>query len=163
MKIQKAVKDETVRVAIGELIGVAAMIAVWLILHLCAPSVPLNWLIVILAMVGGAVAVINFLLLGLFVQKATGIDDDETVKQYYKSTFRRRRLIQFLWGILSFVLPIFLGFSVINGIAGVIPLLFPTFTIRIVGMKDAVRGMAKQEASDDEADADNDEDRKEMM
>jgi len=146
MKIQKAVKDETIKVAAGEAIGVAVMFLVWLIIHLLAPAVPFDYKVVLAAVLGGIVAVGNFLLLGLSVQRLAAIEDSDAGKRYFKSTYRKRMLLQILWGVLAFALPCF------NGIAGVIPLLFPTFIIRTAGVKDAVSGMLKKEKTGEASD-----------
>jgi len=135
MKVQQAIKDETIKVAIGEGIGLVIMFVVWFIVKLMTQgTVPFDYKVVLGGLVGGVIAVLNFFLLGLSVQKVTSIDNQDDGKQYFKGTYRKRMLIMIVWGVLAFALPCF------NGIAGVLPLLFPTFVIRAVGVKDALKG-----------------------
>jgi len=137
--IQPAVKTETIKVAKGVAIGVAAMLLVFFILHLIIPaSVPFDYKVILGGILGGIVAVLNFLLLGLTVQKATSSDDEDMAKQVFKRSYRLRMLLQIIWGIIALVVPF------INGAAGLIPLLMPTFIIRMGGIKEAVKGAIKK-------------------
>ena len=144
MKLQAAVKEETKKVAIYEIIGVVAMLIIWFVLHLLWPdSIPFDYKVILAAILGGAVAVLNFLFLGISVQKLTTLTDEAEGKQYFKNVYRKRMLFQIVWGILALVLPCF------NGIAGLIPLLFPTFAIRAVGIKSAIISNFKNKKGDD--------------
>jgi len=137
--IQPAVKTETIKVAKGVAIGVAMMFVVFFILHIIIPSsVPFDYKVILGGVLGGGVAVLNFLLLGITVQKATSSDDEDSAKQVFKRSYRLRMLIQILWGIIALVVPF------INGAAGLIPLLMPTFIIRMGGIKEAVKGAIKK-------------------
>ena len=62
MKLQKAVKQETVSVAVGTGIGCIGVMALFLILHLIFPesTVKFDYRVVLGALCGGAVAVANF-------------------------------------------------------------------------------------------------------
>lgn len=143
IEIQPAVKEETKKVAKYEIIGVILMFIVFLVLHLIWPdSVPFDYRVILAGIIGGAVAVLNFLLLGLSVQKLTSVADEDTGKNLFKAGYRKRMLMQILWGILALVLPCF------NGIAGLLPLIFPTFAIRMGGIKAAISGIIKKKGDD---------------
>lgn len=133
MKLQPAVKTETIKVAKAEAIGVLIMFAVFFVLHLIFPDkVPFDYKVIIAGIIGGCVAVANFLLMGISIQKMADADDIDTGKAIFKSGYRKRMLLQIIWGIAALVAPCF------NGIAGIIPLLIPTFAIRMTGIKQAI-------------------------
>ena len=133
MKLQPAVKTETIKVAKAEAVGVLLMFAVFFVLHLLFPNaVPFDYKVILAGIIGGCVAVANFLLMGISIQKMTDAGDVDTGKAIFKSGYRKRMLLQILWGIAALVAPCF------NGIAGIIPLLIPTFAIRMTGIKQAL-------------------------
>ena len=69
--MQPAVKQETKNVAVYTVVGVVLMWLVFLVLHLAMPEkVPFNYTVILGGLGGGAVAVLNFLWMGLIVQKA---------------------------------------------------------------------------------------------
>ena len=133
MKLQPAVKTETIKVAKAEAVGVLLMFAVFFVLHLLFPNaVPFDYRVILAGIIGGCVAVANFLLMGISIQKMTDAGDVDTGKAVFKSGYRKRMLLQILWGIAALVAPCF------NGIAGIVPLLIPTFAIRMTGIKQAL-------------------------
>ena len=74
MHIQEAVKKETVRIAAGTAVGVLVMFAVFFGLHIFMPeSVPFDYKVILGGLGGGFVAVLNFFLMSLMVQKVTSI------------------------------------------------------------------------------------------
>lgn len=83
MKLQPAVKKETAHIALGVAVGVAVMLAVFALLGRFDYTVALG------GVLGGAVAVLNFLLLGLTVQKITRETNEE----------RGRKLMQFSYSM----------------------------------------------------------------
>lgn len=139
MKLQPAVKTETIKVAKSEVLGVLLMFVAFFIAHFFLPErIPPEPVfiagVVVSGIMGGAVAVLNFLLMGIAVQKVTEADDTETGKKIFKASYRQRMLIQIIWAIIALAVPFF------HGLAGVLPLLIPTFAIRMSGIINARKG-----------------------
>lgn len=139
MKLQPAVKTETLKVAKAEAIGVLLIFAVLFIAHFFFPDrLPFEPVfiagVIVSGILGGAVAVLNFLLMGIAVQKVTEAADTETGKKIFKASYRQRMLIQIIWAIIALAVPFF------HGLAGILPLLIPTFAIRMNGIRQARKG-----------------------
>ena len=65
-KVQPAVKKETKNVAIYTVVGVVVMWVGFLILHLIWPEkIPFDYRVILGGIGGGAVAVLNFFLMGI--------------------------------------------------------------------------------------------------
>lgn len=127
--IQSAVKKETKRVAMITGVGVIFMWIVFVVLHIFMPEkVPLDYTVFLGGAVGGIVAVLNFFLMGLAVQKAASATDEDTARMNIKASYSRRMMLQMLWVILAIVVPCF------QFVAGIVPLLFPGTGIKIVGI-----------------------------
>ena len=103
---------------------------VFLVLHLAMPEkVPFNYTVILGGLGGGAVAVLNFLWMGLMVQKAAAkAGDQDAVKTLVKGSYSQRMLFQMLWVIIAIVAPCF------HYVAGILPLLFPGTGIKIMGI-----------------------------
>ncbi|MGX8687326.1 MAG: hypothetical protein ACSW8K_05945, partial [bacterium] len=104
MHIQEAVKKETVRIAAGTAVGVLVMFAVFFGLHIFMPeSVPFDYKVILGGLGGGCVAILNFFLMSLMVQKVTSIEDRESqagkdlAYATVRASFRNRMAIQILW------------------------------------------------------------------
>lgn len=127
--IQSAVKKETKRVAMITGVGVILMWIVFIVLHIFMPEkVPLDYTVFLGGAVGGIVAVLNFFLMGLAVQKAASATDEDTARMNIKASYSQRMMLQMLWVILAIVVPCF------QFVAGIVPLLFPGTGIKIVGI-----------------------------
>ena len=89
--MQPAIKEETKHVAIYTATGVALMWLVFLVLHFTMPEkVPFNYTVILGGLGGGAVAVLNFLWMGLMVQKAAAkAGDQDAVKTLVKEAIPR--------------------------------------------------------------------------
>lgn len=72
---------------------------------------------------GSAVAVLNFAMMCLMIQNATGIEDKKLLKAKVQGSYNLRLLVQAAWVVIAFVSPW------INVIAAAVPLLFPTAVI----------------------------------
>ncbi|MDO4632828.1 MAG: ATP synthase subunit I [Eubacteriales bacterium] len=128
-KLQPAVRLETTRVGTGTAVGVVCMWAVFGLLHLLVPDqVPFDYRVILGGLGGGLVAVLNFFLMALTVQKVVSIEDESSARNRMKASYTQRMMMQGLWCILAIVLPCF------QFAAGMIPLLFPTAVIKIVGI-----------------------------
>mgnify|MGYP004580681615 FL=1 len=127
--VQPAVKKETKRVVGMTGIGLILMWILFAVLHFAMPDkVPLDYTVFLGGIGGGAVAVLNFFLMGLAVQKAATASDEGTARMKLKASYSQRFLMQILWVILAIVAPCF------HFVAGIAPLLFPGTGIKIMGI-----------------------------
>lgn len=127
--VQPAVKKETKRVMMITAAGVVLMWIGFGIFHWIFPEkVPLDYTVFLGGFAGGLIAVLNFFLMGLTVQKVASFDDEENARMRMKASYSQRMSLQMLWIIIVIVAPCF------QLVAGLLPLLFPGFGIRIVGI-----------------------------
>ena len=127
--VQPAVKKETKRVVKITAVGLILMWILFAVLHFTMPDkVPLGYTVFLGGIGGGAVAVLNFFLMGLAVQKAASASDEGTARMKLKASYSQRFLMQILWVILAIVAPCF------HFVAGIAPLLFPGTGIKIMGI-----------------------------
>ena len=115
MKIQKAVLKETGHIAIGVLIADAVMCGVFAILGKFDCTVVLG------ALLGTAIAVANFFLLGVTLQKAVGMK--EYASKYVRQSYSLRMFFCFAGVAVSVFAPCF------HPIAAIVPLLMPQLVI----------------------------------
>ena len=134
MRLQPAVKKETLHIAAGTTAGVAVMFAVFALLH------RFDWTVALGGALGGAVAVANFLLLGLTVQKITGEANEERGRKLMQFSYSMRMLLMALWLILAVSAPAF------HWVAAALPLLFPRLTIAVMQLT----GLHKKEQNEGE-------------
>ena len=127
--VQPAVKKETKRVVKITAVGLILMWILFAVLHFTMPDkVPLDYTVFLGGIGGGAVAVLNFFLMGLAVQKAASASDEGTARMKLKASYSQRFLMQILWVILAIVAPCF------HFVAGIAPLLCPGTGIKIMGI-----------------------------
>ena len=127
--VQPAVKKETKRVVKITAVGLILMWILFAVLHFTMPDkVPLDYTVFLGGIGGGAVAVLNFFLMGLAVQKAASASDEGTARMKLKASYSQRFLMQILRVILAIVAPCF------HFVAGIAPLLFPGTGIKIMGI-----------------------------
>ena len=127
----EAVKKETRNIAVSEIIGVAIMLFAFFILHKLIPGgkVPFDYRVVLAGIVGGGIAVLNFFLMGITVQKVAETEDEQAAVRKMRTSYTYRMLLQGLWAVLSIVLPCF------QFAAGLIPLLIPGAAIKARGFR----------------------------
>ena len=128
--VQPAVKKETKRIIKITIVGLILMWILFAVLHFAMPEkVPFNYTVILGGLGGGAVAVLNFLWMGLMVQKAAAkAGDQDAVKTLVKGSYSQRMLFQMLWVIIAIIAPCF------HYAAGILPLLFPGTGIKIMGI-----------------------------
>ena len=127
--IQPAVKKETKRVIVITLLGLLLMWILFAALHFIMPDkVPLDYTVFLGGIAGGCVAVLNFFLIGLAVQKAAAAEDEGTARMKIKASYSQRFMMQVFWVIIAIIAPCF------HFVAGIAPLLFPGTGIKIVGI-----------------------------
>ena len=127
MKIDGTVKKETAYVAIAEAILIAVMLAVYLIIS----KFTLN--VLFAALTSGAVAVLNFFVMGLTVQKAVTVDDDSDRRKLIRASQLMRLLVM---GVVVIVCAVFPKFDIF---ALFIPLFFPRLFAQARGIYGAVK------------------------
>lgn len=128
-KMQPAIKEETKHVAVYTAVGVVLMWLVFFILHLSMPQkVPFDYTVILAGIGGGIVAVLNFFFMGLMVQQAASLEDQSNVKTLVKGSYSHRMLLQMLWIVAAIAVPCF------HYVAGILPLLFPSTGIKLVGI-----------------------------
>ena len=120
MKLQPAVKKELLHIALGSGVGVAVMLAVFALLGRFDTSVLLA------GVLGGVVAVLNFLMLGITVQKVAAQTDEAQGRRIMQFSYSIRMLLMLLWIILA------VSLSALNWVAAAVPLLMPRLTIGVM-------------------------------
>lgn len=129
LKLQKAVKDETIFVTLGSLILSVVMVIVFFGLNKVFPEqVPMGLPVILGAAGGCAVAAGNFFLMALTVQKVAGIENYEQAYRSMQVSYRYRTFLQLIWCVLCMVL------KFINPVAGILPLLWPSLLIKGKGI-----------------------------
>ena len=118
MKIHSAIKKETLHVAIGVLLGDAALIAVYALLK------KLELPVILGALLGSAAAVGNFFVMGYMVQKA--LNNTERTKAIVQRSYALRMVAMVAVMIIGIVVPCF------EPIAVMVPFLMPGITIQVM-------------------------------
>ena len=116
VKIEKAVRTETAYIALFTLVLSVLMESVFLIIH------KWNYTVLLGNLLGYAASVLNFFLMGLTVQKAVLLDEDNAKKRIQLSQYLRLLML----GIFAVIAGVFKCFSLT---AFVITLLFPRIAI----------------------------------
>lgn len=122
MKLQDASRKEIRRVAVGSVVGLGLMIAAFFVLSLLGVG-KMDYRIFLSGILGTVIAVLNFAVLCLTIQKAAQTEDQKQMKARFQLSYNIRLIIQCGWVVAAFLLPCF------HVIAAAVPLLFPTLTI----------------------------------
>lgn len=123
MKLQPASQKELRHIAVGTLLCAAVMVGVFALLDR-AGIFPFTLSVIWAALGGSAVAILNFALLCLTVQKVAEMGDNgKNARAAMQSSYNARMMLQGLWCVLALVLPCF------QPVAGILPLLFPRAAI----------------------------------
>lgn len=130
-KIDKTVIRETRYIAGVTIILSVIMEAVFLVIGMWSYKVLLGNIL------GAAVAVVNFLLMGITVQKAVQKDEkDAATLMKLSQTLRNMMLL--IAAVLAIVLPF------INPVAAIIPLFFPRIAITLIPLRDRNKNNGKE-------------------
>lgn len=132
-KIAPAVKKETTHIALGTSIGVVIMLIVFAVLH------RFNAGVLVSALIGGALAVMNFFALGITVQKISEGQTEERGRKWMQFSYNMRMLVMVVWLIVAMAVPF------LNWVAAAIPMLMPRLTIAVM----QITGMYKKEKPED--------------
>ena len=128
-KLAPAVQKETRFIAVSTGIGTAVMLLVFGLLHLAIPEkIPFDYRVILAAVGGCAVAVLNFYLMAVTVQKVASAENQDTAAKTMKTSYTYRFLMQVIWAIAAITAPCF------QFVAGLVPLLFPGAAIKLRGI-----------------------------
>ena len=116
-KPQQSIVKETKRIAVGTVIMLVVMLAVYAVLGKFTVGVLLGGLL------GSAYAIFNFFMLGMTLQKAASMTDQQMAHMKVRSSYSTRMIGMLILGVVAFALPF------VEGIPCLIALLFPRATI----------------------------------
>lgn len=128
MKLQPSSKKEITRISIGILICDVIMIAGLFLLSQFGIGT-FSYRILVGAAGGSLVAILNFTIMCLTVQKSVEYEDQKKMKAFFQASYNGRLMLQALWVIVCFLV------SHIHIIAGAVPLLFPSAIIMYLQLK----------------------------
>lgn len=128
MILQPASRKELKRIAIGSSVCAVLEIAVFWLLSLLGIG-SFSYRIVTGTIGGTLMGILNFALMCLMIQNATGMTDEKLMKAKVRSSYNLRKIIQILWVVVAFLIP---G---INVLAAAIPLFFPNIIIYYLQFK----------------------------
>lgn len=123
MKVDKTIKQESLYLLVGVIILSVIMEAVFLI---CGAF---DYTVILGNILGGGIAVLNFFLMGITLQKSLNDDDPQMSKNRVKMSQSFRFLMLIVVAILGGVLPWF------NLISVIVPFFFPRIILTIRGLK----------------------------
>ena len=122
MKLQSASLREVKRIACGTAVGGACLVAVMFVLSVMGVGV-FDYR-VITGVVGGCiVAVINFTMMCLTIQRAVNIGEQKAMKAFIQGSYNGRLFLQAGWIVAAYLMPW------VNVFAAAVPLLFPNLMI----------------------------------
>ena len=119
-KPQQSIVKETKRIAVGTVIMLVAMLAVYAVLGKFTVGVLLGGLL------GSAYAIFNFFMLGMTLQKAASMTDQQMAHMKVRSSYSTRMIGMLVLAVVAFALPF------VEGIPCLIALLFPRATIFVL-------------------------------
>ena len=122
MKLQPASKREIKRIAVGTGVCDLILLAVLFVLSL-EGLLTFNYTVFLGALIGSCVAVLNFTIMCLTIQKATEIEEKKQMKAFIQGSYNGRLMLQAAWVVIAMLVPHF------QVIASAAPLLFPNLTI----------------------------------
>ena len=122
MKLQSASRKEITRVAKGTAVCDLILLAGLFVLSL-EGIVQFNYTVFLGVLGGSAVAILNFAVMCLTIQKAVDIEEKKQMKAFIQGSYNGRLLLQAGWIVVAFLVPHF------NVVAAAVPLLFPNLTI----------------------------------
>lgn len=122
MKLQSASKKEILRVAKGTAVWDLILIAVLFVFSLEGIGT-FNYTVFLSVLGGSAVAILNFTVMCLTIQKAVDIEEKKQMKAFIQGSYNGRLLLQAGWIVVAFLVPH------LTVVAAAAPLLFPNLTI----------------------------------
>ena len=122
MILQPASRKELKRIAVGSAVCAVLEIALFWLLSVFGIG-RFSYRIVTGTVGGTLMGILNFALMCLMIQNATGTADEKLMKATVRGSYKLRKIIQILWVVAAFLIP---G---INVLAAAIPLFFPNVVI----------------------------------
>ena len=123
MKLQPASKKEIKRILFGTLVLDVLLVAgLFLLSQFDIGSFDLGRILVS-ALIGSGIAVLNFTLMCLTIQSAVEMEDKKKMQAKFQLSYNARMILQSAWVVIAFLVPAF------HFIAGAAPVLFPKITI----------------------------------
>ena len=119
-KPQQSIVKETKRIAVGTVIMLVVMLAIYAVLGKFTVGVLLGGLL------GSAYAIFNFFMLGMTLQKAASMTDQQMAHMKVRSSYSTRMIGMLVLAVVAFALPF------VEGIPCLIALLFPRATIFVL-------------------------------
>lgn len=119
-KPQQSIVKETKRIGVGTVIMLVVMLAVYAVLGKFTVGVLLGGLL------GSAYAIFNFFMLGMTLQKAASMTDQQMAHMKVRSSYSTRMIGMLILAVVAFALPF------VEGIPYLIALLFPRATIFVL-------------------------------
>lgn len=143
MRVQETVKKETVQIAVQSSVATIVMWICIFVLHRFLPEkVTFDYRVILSGLLGTAVAVTNFFLMGVTVQGVLSVENQEEAYQRMRLSYRNRTMLQLGWIILAVVAPCF------QAVAGIVPLLFPGGILRIRGVLEWKKGKNQKQGGE---------------
>ena len=122
MELQSASRHEVKRIACGTAVGGVLLVAAMFVLSRMGIGT-FDYRVLTGALGGCIVAVINFALMCVTIQRAVNIIEQKAMKSFIQGSYNGRLLLQAGWIVAAYLMPWF------NVIAAAVPLLFPNLTI----------------------------------
>ena len=119
-KPQQSIVKETKRIAVGTVIMLVVMLAVYAVLGKFTVGVLIGGLL------GSVYAIFNFFMLGMTLQKAASMTDQQMAHMKVRSSYSTRMIGMLVLAVVAFALPF------VEGIPCLIALLFPRATIFVL-------------------------------
>lgn len=126
-KPQQSIVKETKRIAVGTVIMLVVMLAVYAVLGKFTVGVLIGGLL------GSAYAIFNFFMLGMTLQKAASMTDQQMAHMKVRSSYSTRMISMLILAVVAFALPF------VEGIPCLIALLFPRATIFVLQVTGQVK------------------------
>lgn len=146
MKLQASSKKEIKRIAIGTTVCSVIMVAVLYLLSQVGVGTFDIKRILLSAVIGSVIAILNFVILCLTVQNCVGIEDQKQMKAKFQVSYNFRMLFQAAWVVVALLVP---GIHVV---AGAVPLLFPHAVIMFLNARGKLMPPDKHEPAPQEDD-----------
>ena len=123
MKLQTASVREVKRIACGTAIGGLLLIAVFCLLSVLLGIGKFDYRVIVGVIGGCIVAVVNFSMMCLTIQRAVSIGEPKAMKAFIQGSYNGRLLLQAGWIVAAYMMPW------TNVFAAAVPLLLPNLTI----------------------------------
>lgn len=157
MKLQSASRKEISRITLGVLVCDGVLVAVLFLLSQFGIGTFSLSRILLGALCGSVVAILNFAILCLTVQSAVEIENKRKQKQRFQLSYNLRLLLQAVWVVACFLIP------QIHFVAGAAPILFPNVVILFLQTRGKLVAPSEKPAAPAEGEDEEPEDRLESF